>query len=454
MNAKAAQELPLSVRESLALLAHSSDRTSPAVFVGRKSEFELLDNAVRGAQRGEAGHTTVIQGVPGAGKTSLLREYAARLLAERDDSGSHIVPVPLQHEHLDAPPEAVVAEIDRRFRQFQSSKEWAAKVDRVVDKAALPLIGNMLFTAFTRRKFREFRPSSKAPNSLFMALDDYATFRLDRRKRTIVLLVDEAQNLIHSNHVVKNLSSLHGAADENTKVLLVCFGLANTVDRLLELGLSRLASDHIRTIGTLSRDEARETVTRTLEKALAHSAFDVGSSDDHRRKCWIGEAADTILAESSDFPHHLTNGCRALAKIVLEEGIDEKPPVARLRESCAAHKREYYDARLHAWRNHSIALAHAFTAEGWTPIEDVVPVLMASDDYGATLDAKTAVAIIEGLEANGYLERTGGDCQLTVPSLASHFADLRIASPADSKVVRAVRAALPDSRQSKTPSGS
>ena len=123
MNAKAAQELPLSVRESLALLAHSSDRTSPAVFVGRKSEFELLDNAVRGAQRGEAGHTTVIQGVPGAGKTSLLREYAARLLAERDDSGSYVIPVPLQHEHLDAPPEAVVAEIDRQFRQFEPSME-------------------------------------------------------------------------------------------------------------------------------------------------------------------------------------------------------------------------------------------------------------------------------------------------------------------------------------------
>ena len=437
MNTRAARELSPSVRESLALLAHSSDRASPAVFVGRASEFELLDNAVRGAQRGEAGHTTVIQGVPGAGKTSLLREYAARLLAEGADSGSHIVPVPLQHEHLDAPPEAVVAEIDRRFRQFESSKEWASKVDRIVDRASLPLIGNMLFTAFTRKQFREFRPSSKAPNSLLMALDDYAAFRLDRRKRTIVLLVDEAQNLIDSNHVVKNLSSLHGAADEETTALLVCFGLANTVDRLHDLGLSRLASDHIRSIGTLSRDEARQTVTRTLEEALAHFSF-----DDRRKKRWIGEAADTILAESANFPHHLTNGCRALAKIVLEEGIDAEPPIARLQELCAAHKREYYDARLHAWRNHSIALAHAFRDSGWTPIEEIIPVLMASDDYGTKLDANAAVAIIEGLQANGYVERTGGACRPTIPSLASHFAGLRIASPADSKVVQAVRAAL------------
>ena len=78
------QKLPASVRDSLARLAESSDRASPTVFAGREGEFALLGAATRGAQRGEPGHTVVIHGVPGAGKTALLNEYAARLLEVGD----------------------------------------------------------------------------------------------------------------------------------------------------------------------------------------------------------------------------------------------------------------------------------------------------------------------------------------------------------------------------------
>ena len=76
--------------------AESSDRTSPTVFVGRKDELGLLDSAVRGVQRDEAGHTVVVQGLPGAGKTALLNEYAARLLTANAGGARPIIPVPLQ----------------------------------------------------------------------------------------------------------------------------------------------------------------------------------------------------------------------------------------------------------------------------------------------------------------------------------------------------------------------
>lgn len=87
-----APNLPATLRDALARLAESSDRTAPPVFAGRECEFALLDASVRGVQRGEVGHTTVVQGVPGAGKTALLEEYAARLLLANSGEDEQVVP--------------------------------------------------------------------------------------------------------------------------------------------------------------------------------------------------------------------------------------------------------------------------------------------------------------------------------------------------------------------------
>ena len=431
--------LPSDVRDALVRVAKSSDRASPAVFAGRETEFDLLDDAVRGTQYDEPGHTVVIQGVPGAGKTALLNEYAARLLTARDDNTKPIIPVPLQSSDLDAPPVDIVQEIDRQFRNFEASDEWRTRINRTVGGASL--LGNALFAAFTRRNFNDFRMSARSPESLSIALEDYVSFRFDRRNSTIVLLVDEAQNLSDTTQVRKHLGKLHGGVGGRTQVMLACFGLANTTDRLRELGLSRMASDHVRSIGALPDEDAKRTVTGTLEIAFANCAFD----EVHRTQ-WIGSATAAILDESANFPHHLANGCRALAQIALDEGIGEVPPTEKLRKQCREHKRQYYDARLYPWAKHMTALAHAFAEEKaeWIPIEDIVPALMASDDFGRPVDAEAAPTVIEELCASGYVERHMSVCRPVLPSLASHFKGMQRAAAPHSKVVQAVRAALPD----------
>ena len=220
---------------------------------------------------------------------------------------------------------------------------------------------------------------------------------------------------------------------------------ANTTDRLRELGLSRLASGHVRSIGALSDEDAKRTVTGTLEIALADFAFDDRSSGEHQRSRWIGVAAATILAECANFPHHLANGCRALAQTVLEEGIGDVP-TEKLRTLCREHKREYYDARLHPWARHKTALAHAFAdgETGWTPIEDIVPALQASDDFGRPVDADTATTVIEELCASGYVEQGMGVFRPILPSLTSYFQEMQRNAPPGSKAVQAVRATLAD----------
>ena len=428
--------LPADVRDSLTRLLESGDRASPTVFAGREDEFDLLNAAARGAQRNEGGHTVVIQGVPGAGKTALLNEHAGRLLAASSSMKKPIIPVPLQPENLNASPAAIVQAIDRQFREFDASNEWGRRVNRAVSGASL--VGNALFAAFTRKDFNDFRPSARAPGSLPVAIEDYVAFRFDRRDSTILLLVDEAQNLSDTTRVRENLGILHDGIKGRTQAMLACLGLANTAVRLRELGLSRLSSRHVRSIGALSDGDAKRVVTGTLNVAFSNFAF-----GDVRRERWIDAAAATILAESANFPHHLTNGCQALAEIVLDEGVGDEPPAERLRDKCRDYKREYYDTRLHPWEDHMIALAHAFNScnDGWTPVDDVQQVLAASDDFGHPVDERVATTMLKELCINGYVERHRDACRPILPPLTSHFDEIRRSSNQHSKVVRAVRAA-------------
>ena len=164
-------------------------------------------------------------------------------------------------------------------------------------------------------------------------------------------------------------------------------------------------------------------MTGTLDAAFANFAF----REDARREQWVGAAAETILAESANFPHHLANGCRALAEIVLNEGISDEPPVERLQDRCRDHRREYYDARLKPWAHHMTALAQAFSNErdGWTPVADVKRALVASDDFGDPVDGGTATTMLKELCANGYVEQYAGACRPVLPSLTSYFSTIR-----------------------------
>ena len=435
----ASNDIPPAVQDALTRLARTADRAAPAVFAGREDEFRVLDDAIWGAAQGEPGHTVVIQGVPGAGKTAMLNEYAGRLLAAPDD-GRPIIPVPLMPRHFKGSALAIVHEIDQGFRDFEASNVWKRRANPAVDGAST--LGNALFAALTKKSFGDFRISSRLPDSLSVALREYVSFRFDRRHSTVALLVDESQNLSDTPQVRDHLETLHGGVKGPTNVLLACFGLANTRERLRQLGLSRMASDHVRTLGPLSDEEAKRTVTGTLDIALADYAFDKTT-----RQQWIGEAAATILEESGNFPHHLANGCRALGRILLREGIAATPPVEKLREQCRGYKRDYYNERLHPWAEHSVALAHAFAdanEQGWTSGARLRSALMASDDHGDAVDPEVASRMARELCDSGFLENQGGAYRPALPSLRSHLAEMRRAVSPDNEVLRAVEATTRD----------
>ena len=336
-----------------------------------------------------------------------------------------------------------------QIRKFEHSSEWGRAANRAASAASL--LGHAVFAAITKRNFNEFRPSGRAPDSLSVALDDYAEFRFGRGDSTILFMMDEAQNLADTARARDYLDVLHGGVSGRTQAALACFGLANTANRLRELGLSRIASDHIRTIGALRGMDAEQSVRDTLSTALADYPF----AADAQRKRWIDAAAQAILDESGNFPHHMANGCRAFARIVLDEGIGDMPPVETLSDRCREYKREYYEARLQPWAKHTVALAHAFgDDEDWVRIGFVKRALMASDDFGDPVEATDATRTIEELALHGYLENRRGECRPALPSLGSHLAEIRRDCDPDNDVAKAVRAELAGDGASSAPRSS
>ncbi len=430
------------LRSSLTRLANTGDRVSPSVFAGREDEFELLGDALSAVRRGEVGRTIVISGVPGAGKTSLMNEYAKRLIASKvvgDGGDGPVIPVPLRSGDLDSTPAALVQAIDRRFVALGPPKSWRDAANRFSAKASW--LGNALTAIATKRIIREFRPSAQVPDSLDTALADYASTRFGAKSSTFVLLVDEAQNTPDTDRVKTHLEAMHLGIGGSTKIQLVCFGLGNTVKHLAKLGLSRLASGHARSIGGLSDNAARTAVTGTIGNALADHPFDPGTSDerDNERGKWIAAAANVILSESANFPHHLANGCHSLARFVLKNGIGPEPPVAELQAECRRHKREYYDARLLPWADHATALANAFADAGWTPMADAMRVLMAADESGAPVSWENADSMLKTLHTLGYVEFQAQSCRPALPSLVGHFAALRREMDPRSQAAQAIR---------------
>ena len=427
------------LRSSLTRLAKAGDRISPSVFAGREDEFDLLDDALWAVRYGEVGRTVVVSGVPGAGKTALMNEYANRLLASEGDGDGPVVPVRLRSGDINLPPAGLMQAMDRQFVALGSSGAWRGAANGFSARASW--MGNVLTAIATKKNIRDFRPAVQVPDSFDTALAEYATTRLGLKSSTFVLLVDEAQNMPNTDRVRAHLEAMHLGIGGSTKVQLVCFGLGNTVKHLAELGLSRLASGHARLIGGLSDGAASTVVTGTLGDALMGHAFDEGEGGE--REEWIAAAANVILTESSNFPHHLTNGCHSLARIVVKSGIGPTPPVAELQAECRHHKREYYDARLLPWEDYATALANAFSDadEGWTPVDDVMRVLMAADEYGAPVPREVADAMLKALRIHGYIEFHAQSCRPALPSLASHFAALRNEMDPRSQSVQAIQKA-------------
>ena len=202
----------------------------------------------------------------------------------------------------------------------------------------------------------------------------------------------------------------------------------------------------------MEREEAEDLVEQSLQHlGLTTDDGDwldyIGEQGFSREEWtnWRNAAKATILAESTDFPHHLVNGIAGLCEIILERGL--RPPgvgeLDAIRENCLACKRDYYGARLEPFADHTLALAAALRkgSGGNVPAYTMLDALALSANDGSAIDRPAASSIMGELIERGLFERAAN--ATIAPSLASFLeAELDGALAAGNAVARRLADAL------------
>lgn len=361
-------------------------------FVGREGEIAMFLQALdlTAAGNGSFGkdETLLVQGPPGAGKTALLEECAA-LAAQRPDC-------------------AVVRVLPE---DLCSARDLIEAIDRAVGVPAVTRLGR----ALDERGWRAGpvglppRPGRRQSVAALMETREDAW-----KERVIVLFLDEAQNIPPapgSGQVGAVISYLHGA-HRKVRMLLACYGLGNTQDKLAELGVSRLARERLTTLQPLSLEQAEKSLRRVFSTCGV-----TGAAEERQR--WL----KTLAALSLGWPQHL----RAIAALALEHLATHQMSLSAgsldtvLQAGRAARER-YYDQRLSGvalWRPAYREIAEALRC-AQVPYLRLDRIAEIARPHLNRWDAPLPTFVSDSLRA-GVLGAEDSRYSIPIPSFADHL---------------------------------
>ena len=288
-------------REALQDFVDDGAKDYPPVFIGREDLLgEILTKSRRAMERVQAGkqvapgHTVIIQGAPGAGKSSILHE-----LVSRSDTGSASRTVVISNVHLQQALPLVVQAL--AFAGSTSKENWLHTVSQY-GPSWIQRIDQV--SAFGFGVSLKDIPETPQPQDL---LSLQKLVPADMWQMPVILAVDEAQRLPPGTDTPQALF-LQAVHDASTSLpfTLVCAGLGDTQSRLRDLGLTHGIRAH--SLGCLTRVEYTELMIRFC----AHFGMKMGT-------CL--ERVLAVVRTTDGWPRHVHWAQQALAEAVLEPGI-------------------------------------------------------------------------------------------------------------------------------------
>ena len=288
-------------RDALQDFVDDGAKDHPPVFVGREDLIEeILTNSRRAMARVQAGkqaapgNTIIVQGAPGAGKSSVLHE-----LKSRSDAQGTSRTVVVSNAHLQRALPNVLRAL--AFAGATTPETWRHTLSRYGD-SWIQRIGQI--SAFGFGFGLKDSPDAVLPQDL-LSLEEQVP--AETWQMPVILAVDEAQRLppgTGTSHALF-LQTLHDAAT-SLPLTLVCAGLGDTQSRLRDLGLTHGVRAH--SLGGLTHDE----YTELLDRFCAYFGMTIAAGF---------ERVVDLVRTTDGWPRHVHWAQQALAEAALEPGI-------------------------------------------------------------------------------------------------------------------------------------
>ena len=427
------------VFERMSAYVRDLEHTPPPVFVGREYELDELAGALeRVASANPRRMARVVQGVPGAGKSSLCDEFMANVQGQRMGS-RRVLCAQLDPSDLDLPPLALVGKLTetlpKELALVPGSGRFAASTAGTLRKLA----STALQVGFRTSEYRLHNETHGLSESsdLGTCIASYAQ-HMWPEDICVVLALDEMQSCPITDRTASTFRVLNERVHDSC-IFVVCFGLQNTAAVIREhLGISRMSDDAVMEIGPLHQGEGRQVLERTLDH-LGVSAENedwwgfVQSAGFHRHswQAWRTALVDDLEVRSSDFPQHLTAALRSVCSNLIHARSDYSPAhdlLAEIADRHESNKAGYYEQRIGTELGfHLIALAAVAKAAagaqdaGGIALRDAVAAFEAGDDLHRPVDTEKALDLVALAVRRGVLRqsRSGGPHRCLPPPIPS-----------------------------------
>ncbi len=375
-------------------------RDIPPVFAGRTEVLADIEKAaevtLRRWQAGKPfpGLTRMVQGAPGAGKTSLLF-HLQRQWEKRRDAGDQSAPIA----------------VNIRMGALIDPHKMRMAIDEALPKGAVREWGPVVSGALA---------SLVAPAVAARAVSEGARALFEQRKfsHPIVLMVDEAQETRPHQPEAETLRSLHQGHLTELPVLPVLAGLGHLSEHMGQrgIGVTRTSREDrsVHTLGGLTEGETRDLFNRWME------LFGIRPS-----KQTLSHWADALVRDCQGWPMHVNHFLAALANQLVEAADPGQLASADLgtaRREAAGRRLVYYGTRYdHPHLRKRIAEVGQAMADAR---------LLGPADYGTTLgriakafggvSEEAAEAFFSTLRERGFFQPASDPNML--PSVADKMA--------------------------------